>query len=51
MKSACDGVVVTLKRLAAKAACSAHTMISHQLYEWDHCSKHHLNFDFVTENE
>jgi hypothetical protein len=54
-KSACDGVVGTLKRLAAKASLQQpyndQIMTSHQLYEWAQCSIHNLSLDFVTENE
>jgi hypothetical protein len=48
-KSACDGVVGTLKRFAA--IYNDQIMTPHQLYEWAQSSKHNLSFDFVIENE
>jgi hypothetical protein len=51
VKSACDGVVGTLKRLAARASLQQpyndQIMTPHQLYEWAQSSIHNLNFDFV----
>jgi hypothetical protein len=55
VKSACDGVGGTLKRLVPKTSLQRpyndQIMTPHQLYEWAQSSIHNSSFDFVTENE
>jgi hypothetical protein len=52
---ACDGIVGTLKKFAAKASLQQpyndKIMTPYQLYEWAQSSIHNFNFDFVIENE